>query len=40
MMPDYPRPPFASQRQPVPGRTDAMQPQPDHGEKSYKATRK
>ena len=25
MMPDYPRPPFASQKQPMPGTTDAMQ---------------
>jgi hypothetical protein len=38
MMPDYPRPPFASQKQPVPRTTDAMQPRPDHGEKSCKAT--
>jgi hypothetical protein len=38
MMPDYPRPPFALQKQPVPGTADAMQPRPDHGEKTYKAT--
>ncbi len=36
MMPDYPKPPFASQKQPMPGTTDAMQPRPDHGEKTYK----
>ena len=36
MTPDYPKPPFASQRQPMPGTTDAMQPRPDHGEKTYK----
>jgi NAD(P)-dependent dehydrogenase (short-subunit alcohol dehydrogenase family) len=36
MMPDYPKPPFASQKQPMPGSTDAMQPRPDHGEKTYK----
>jgi hypothetical protein len=36
MMPDYPRPPFASQKQPVPRTTDAMQPRPDHGEETYK----
>ena len=36
MMPDYPKPPFASPRQPMPGSTEAMQPRPDHGEKSYK----
>ena len=32
MMPDYPKPPFASQKQPMPGTTDAMQPRPDHGD--------
>jgi hypothetical protein len=37
MMPDYPRPPFASQKQPVPRTTDAMQPRPDHGGKTFKA---
>jgi hypothetical protein len=36
MTPDYPKPPFASQKQPMPGTTDAMQPRPDHGEKTYK----
>ena len=36
MTPDYPKPPFASQRQPMPGTTGAMQPRPDHGEKTYK----
>ena len=30
MTPDYPKPPFASQRQPMPGTTAAMQPRPDH----------
>lgn len=34
MMPDYPRPPFPSQKKPMPGSTDAMQPRPDHGEKT------
>src|SRR5437764_13070778 len=33
---DYPRPPFAEQKQPVPGITNAMTPVPDHGENSYK----
>src|SRR3954465_8523026 len=33
---NYPRPPFAEQKQPVPGITNAMTPVPDHGEKSYK----
>jgi hypothetical protein len=36
MMPDYPKPPFASQNKPMPGSTDAMRPRPDHGEKTYK----
>ncbi|MGO4284083.1 SDR family oxidoreductase [Bosea sp. TAB14] len=28
-------PPFPEQKQPMPGRTDAMTPRPDHGETSY-----
>ena len=36
MTPDYPKPPFAPQKQPMPGTTDAMLPRPDHGEKTYK----
>ncbi|MBD3844727.1 SDR family oxidoreductase [Bosea sp. SSUT16] len=28
-------PPFPEQKQPTPGRTDAMTPRPDHGETSY-----
>lgn len=28
-------PPFPEQQQPMPGRTDAMDPRPDHGEDSY-----
>jgi hypothetical protein len=35
---NYPRPPFPSQQQPMPGVTDAMKPVPDHGEKSYKGS--
>jgi hypothetical protein len=35
---DYPKSPFAGQKQPMPGSTDAMQPRPDHGEKSYKGS--
>ncbi|MCD2178143.1 SDR family oxidoreductase [Rhizobium sp. C1] len=31
----FPRPPFPKQQQAVPGKTDAMQPRPDHGEESY-----
>src|SRR3977135_2595583 len=38
MLPDYPKPPFPSQKQPMPGSTDAMQPRPDQGEKSYKGS--
>lgn len=32
---DHPKPPFQSQKQPMPGSTEAMQPRPDHGETSY-----
>jgi hypothetical protein len=34
MTPDYPRPPFPTQRQPMPGSTDAMRPRPDHSDTS------
>ena len=34
----YPRPPFKSQSQPWPGLAGKMDPQPDHGEKSYKGS--
>jgi NAD(P)-dependent dehydrogenase (short-subunit alcohol dehydrogenase family) len=34
-MPDYPKPPFPEQHQPMPGLTAKMQPIPDHGESSY-----
>ncbi len=37
-MPDYPTPPFPSQPQPMPGKTTAMMPVPDHGEHSYKGS--
>jgi hypothetical protein len=40
MTPDYPKPPFPAQKQPMPGSTDAMQPRPDHGETSYKGSGK
>jgi NAD(P)-dependent dehydrogenase (short-subunit alcohol dehydrogenase family) len=39
-MHNYPSPPFAQQRQPIPGTTDAMNPRPDHGEESYKGARR
>ncbi|UOK71303.1 glucose 1-dehydrogenase [Ancylobacter polymorphus] len=35
---DHPRPPFREQQQPMPGRTEAMSPRPDHGEESYKGS--
>ena len=31
----YPRPPFPKQPQPAPGLTEKMDPEPDHGERSY-----
>jgi NAD(P)-dependent dehydrogenase (short-subunit alcohol dehydrogenase family) len=34
----YPRPPFKNQKQPWPGLAKQMDPQPDHGEKSYKGS--
>lgn len=35
---DHPKPPFSSQKQPMPGSTAAMHPRPDHGETSYKGS--
>ncbi|WP_407150613.1 SDR family oxidoreductase [Bradyrhizobium sp. ORS 86] len=32
----YPKPPFPSQTQPMPGSTVEMNPRPDHGEQSYR----
>ena len=37
-MPDYPKPPFPSQSQPMPGSTAKMDPRPDHGETSYRGS--
>ncbi|MBY5821928.1 SDR family oxidoreductase [Rhizobium leguminosarum] len=37
-MPNYPSPPFPSQKQPMPGFTAQMDPVPDHGEKSYRGS--
>jgi len=34
-MTDDPRPPYPEQQQAMPGSTNAMDPQPDHGEDSY-----
>jgi NAD(P)-dependent dehydrogenase (short-subunit alcohol dehydrogenase family) len=35
---DYPKPPYPSQKQPMPGSTSEMNPRPDHGETSYKGS--
>ena len=35
-MTDRPTPPYPEQQQSIPGRTDAMDPRPDHGEDSYR----
>ncbi len=40
MTTNYPKPPFPSQQQPMPGATDKMLPRPDHGEQSYKGSGK
>ena len=37
-MPDYPKPPFPSQSQSMPGLTRKMDPLPDHGETSYRGS--
>jgi NAD(P)-dependent dehydrogenase (short-subunit alcohol dehydrogenase family) len=34
----YPKPPFPSQSQPMPGSTSRMDPNPDHGEATYKGS--
>ena len=36
----YPRPPFPAQQQDPPGLASAMNPKPDHGETSYRGSRK
>src|SRR5258707_10527033 len=38
LMPEYPKPPYPSQKQPMPGSTSKMDPRPDHGETSYKGS--
>ncbi len=35
---EHPKPPFPSQKQPMPGSTGKMDPRPDHGEESYKGS--
>ena len=37
-MTDYPTPPYPEQQQAIPGRTEDMDPRPDHGEASYKGS--
>jgi len=37
-MPDFPKPPFPPQQQPVPGSSKRMDPEPDYGEASYKGS--
>ncbi|WOH83224.1 SDR family oxidoreductase [Bradyrhizobium sp. BEA-2-5] len=39
-MPDYPKPPYPDQKQPMPGVTARMNPRPDHGESSYRGSGK
>jgi NAD(P)-dependent dehydrogenase (short-subunit alcohol dehydrogenase family) len=39
-MNEYAKPPFPRQHQPMPGRTERMQPRPDHGESSYRGSGK
>jgi hypothetical protein len=34
-MNEHAKPPFPKQKQPMPGKTEAMDPVPDHGENSY-----
>jgi NAD(P)-dependent dehydrogenase (short-subunit alcohol dehydrogenase family) len=38
MLVEYPKPPYPSQKQPMPGSTAEMDPRPDHGETSYKGS--
>ncbi|MBN9029958.1 MAG: NAD(P)-dependent oxidoreductase [Rhizobiales bacterium 63-7] len=37
-MTNYPKPPFDTPKQPMPGKTAAMSPVPDHGEHSYRGS--
>ena len=39
-MNEHARPPFPKQQQPMPGRTGAMRPTPDHGEETYRGSGK
>ena len=37
-MSGYPMPPYPKQQQATPGRTDTMDPRPDHGERTYRGS--
>jgi NAD(P)-dependent dehydrogenase (short-subunit alcohol dehydrogenase family) len=37
-MNEHAKPPFPKQKQPMPGKTEAMDPVPDHGENSYRGS--
>ena len=37
-MTQHPKPPLPKQQQSMPGLTKAMEPKPDHGERSYKGS--
>jgi ABC transporter substrate binding protein len=37
-MNEHAKPPFPKQKQPMPGKTDVMEPVPDHGETSYRGS--
>jgi NAD(P)-dependent dehydrogenase (short-subunit alcohol dehydrogenase family) len=39
-MNEHAKPPLPRQQQPMPGRTEAMRPRPDHGERSYRGSGK
>ena len=36
----FPKPPFPDQQQPIPGKSDAMDPVPDYGEDSYRGSQR
>ena len=38
MSEEFPKPPFPNQKQPMPGSSAAMDPQPDYSEDSYKGS--
>src|SRR3954469_16037151 len=40
LMNEQAKPPLPEQSQPMPGRTDSMDPKPDHGEESYRGSGK